>query len=104
MTERDKRFLGPQEHVSGQANKPLSLPPHALTCDAFVTELVINAENGLSSDEAAKRLQEYGLNELDDGPGVQPFKILVRQIANAMILVKRSTVQMPDDNSSDPIF
>ena len=29
---------------------------------------------------------------LDDGPGVQPFKILLRQVANAMMLVRIHTV------------
>ncbi|KAK6584732.1 hypothetical protein PZA11_002956 [Diplocarpon coronariae] len=81
---------GPQaeeRHVSGQANKPLSQPPHALPVDAFVAELSVDSENGLTSEEAKRRLEEYGLNQLDDGPGVQPVKILIRQIANAMILI-----------------
>ncbi|PBP21584.1 putative sodium p-type atpase protein [Diplocarpon rosae] len=76
-----------ERHVSGQANKPLSQPPHALPVDAFVVELAVDAENGLTSEEAKRRLEEYGLNQLDDGPGVQPVKILIRQIANAMILI-----------------
>ena len=80
---------GNENHVSGQANKPLSAPAHALTYDAVTTELGANKDNGLSSAEAKSRLDEYGRNELDDGPGVQPFKILVRQIANAMMLVER---------------
>ena len=32
-------------------------------------------------------LHTHGRNELDDGPGIQPVKILIYQIANAMILV-----------------
>ena len=74
-------------HISGQANKPLSAPPHALPSDAFLDELKANVSDGLSSNDAKARLGEYGTNELDDGPGVQPVKILIRQIANAMILV-----------------
>ncbi|CZR65832.1 probable ENA5-Plasma membrane P-type ATPase involved in Na+ and Li+ efflux [Phialocephala subalpina] len=95
MTTEEK---GSIEHVSGQANKPLSLPPHALACDVFISELA------LSSDEANSRLQEFGNNELDDGPGVQPVKILIRQIANAMILVMAPTLPLEDDQYSDPIF
>jgi magnesium-transporting ATPase (P-type) len=83
------------KHVSGQANKPISLPPHALTCSVFIDELSVNAEDGLSSEEAAARLETYGPNQLDDGPGVQPVKILVRQIANAMILVKHTLSLSP---------
>ncbi len=74
-------------HISGQSNKPLSAPPHALPGDVFLSELQANLNDGLSSTEAAERLTGYGLNELDDGPGVQPLKILLRQAANAMILV-----------------
>lgn len=75
------------QHVSGQANKPLSLPPHALSYDAVTREIGANAIDGLTSAEARLRLEEYGHNELDDGPGVQPLRILLRQAANAMILV-----------------
>lgn len=76
-----------EEHVSGQANKPLSAPPHALSYQDVTTELGADSNDGLTDSEARSRLEQYGRNELDDGPGVQPFKILVRQIANAMILV-----------------
>jgi Na+-exporting ATPase len=76
------------EHVSGQANKPLSQPPHALCSIDFVAEIQAVPGDGLTDIEAQSRLGTYGTNELDDGPGVQPVKILIRQIANAMILVK----------------
>tara|TARA_R110002060_G_scaffold35566_5_gene46474 strand:+ start:648 stop:1016 length:369 start_codon:yes stop_codon:yes gene_type:complete len=78
-------------HVSGQSNKPMSLPAHSLTAEALVEELKVDTENGLTSAEAKTRLDEYGLNKLDEGPGVQPVKILIRQIANAMILVRESS-------------
>lgn len=58
------------DHVSGQSNKPISKPAHALT-----------------ESEAKQRLEEFGNNELDNGPGVNPTKIILKQIANAMMLV-----------------
>lgn len=73
--------------MSGQSNKPMSKPAHALERDVLIQELGADAENGFSKATAAEKLQEYGRNELDDGPGVQPIKILIRQIANAMMLV-----------------
>merc|ERR1712093_600886 len=76
-----------EEHVSGQSNKPLPKPAHALDGNAVVEGLGGNARDGLTKEEAQSRLNEYGRNELDEGPGVQPFKILLRQIANAMMLV-----------------
>ncbi|KAA8566891.1 hypothetical protein EYC84_009988 [Monilinia fructicola] len=75
------------EHVSGQSNKPLSKPAHALDYETVAQELEANLQDGLTDAEAKARLELYGKNELDDGPGVQPVKILIHQVANAMILV-----------------
>ncbi|KIW20758.1 potassium/sodium efflux P-type ATPase, fungal-type [Exophiala spinifera] len=75
------------DHVSGQSNKPLSKPAHALGLEDLSRELKTDISHGLRVQEAHQRLEQYGRNELDDGPGVQPFKILVRQVANAMMLV-----------------
>ncbi|KEF61366.1 potassium/sodium efflux P-type ATPase, fungal-type [Exophiala aquamarina CBS 119918] len=74
-------------HVSGQANKPMSKPAHSLTFKEVLEELGASGIDGISPQDAEKRLEEYGKNELDNGPGVNPTKILVRQIANAMMLV-----------------
>lgn len=73
-------------HQSGQSNEPISGPAHTLAFSAVVQELKSSADDGLTPDEAKKRLEQYGKNELDNGPGVNPVKILIRQIANAMML------------------
>ncbi|THX14459.1 Na(+)/Li(+)-exporting P-type ATPase [Aureobasidium pullulans] len=76
------------QHVSGQANgNGLSKPAHALTFSQVTEDIKANAENGLSSAEAKERHSTYGTNELGDAGGVEPGKILIRQIANAMTLV-----------------
>lgn len=74
-------------HVSGQANKPLSLPPHSLTIEKVVEELKANPEDGLTDSDAKARLEEYGKNQFGEQKGVQPVKILIAQVANAMTLV-----------------
>ncbi|KAL8314333.1 hypothetical protein RB593_008116 [Gaeumannomyces tritici] len=74
-------------HVSGQSNKPLSRPAHALTSEEAIEELKANAEDGLSVDEAKKRLEQYGRNEFGEQKGVQPLQIFIAQVANAMTLV-----------------
>lgn len=79
------------DHVSGQANKPMSKPAHALSYEQVIEETGSSGIDGLSQEEAEKRLAEYGKNELDNGPGVNPAKILVKQIANAMMLVRRQS-------------
>ncbi|KAH6704225.1 hypothetical protein BKA61DRAFT_636056 [Leptodontidium sp. MPI-SDFR-AT-0119] len=76
-------------HVSGQANEFLSGLPHTLTADQLASETGANLLDGLTEVEAKARFEKYGPNELDDGPGVNPAKILLRQVANAMTLVKR---------------
>jgi magnesium-transporting ATPase (P-type) len=79
--------LALKNHVSGQSNKPLTKPAHALPHDQVVSEIHTSPDDGLTTTEAKSRLDEYGRNEIGDRGGVNITKILVRQIANAMILV-----------------
>jgi Na+-exporting ATPase len=74
-------------HVSGQSNTPISAPAHALTYEQVVEELKGDSTDGLSSDEAKRRLEEYGRNEFGDDKGVQPLRIFIAQIANALTFV-----------------
>ena len=74
-------------HVSGQSNKPLSAPAHALKWTQVAEELNADTDDGFHADEAKRRLEEFGSNELGDAAGVNPGKILLRQVANAMTLV-----------------
>lgn len=76
-----------QEHVSGQSNKPLSRPPHSLEAAQVLEELHVDVTNGLDPDDAVRRLAELGRNELRQQKGVQPLKIFLEQIFNAMTLV-----------------
>lgn len=76
-----------QDHVSGQSNKPLSRPAHALSYQKLADELNADPLNGLSVDDAKRRLEEFGNNDLGEAEGVQPLKIVIAQIANAMTLV-----------------
>lgn len=86
------------QHVSGQANgNGLSKPAHALTFAQVTEDIKANAENGLSSAEAKERHSKYGTNELGDAGGVEPGKILIRQIANAMTLVRSTKMSMMND-------
>ncbi|KAF9891360.1 hypothetical protein FE257_004216 [Aspergillus nanangensis] len=67
--------------------QPLSQPAHSLTHEAVLSELAVDGEEGLTTAEAKKRLDQYGPNELEGGEGVSLAKIVIRQIANAMMLV-----------------
>jgi Na+-exporting ATPase len=74
-------------HVSGQSNEPMSRPAHALTFDQVVQELQTDTMHGLTSAEAKARHEKFGNNDLGDADGVQPLKIIIAQVANAMTLV-----------------
>ncbi|KAI6995124.1 Na(+)/Li(+)-exporting P-type ATPase, partial [Hortaea werneckii] len=78
---------GLENHVSGQSNKPLTAPAHALPWKTVAEELKTDTDIGLTGNETKSRLEEYGKNELGETGGVNPGKILLRQIANAMTLV-----------------
>ena len=79
-------------HVSGQSNRPLTRPAHALSYSKVIEEIECNPEDGLSASEAANRHKEFGNNDLGEDAGVQPGKILLRQVANAMTLVRNSYI------------
>jgi magnesium-transporting ATPase (P-type) len=53
-----------------------------------IRELNTELDEGLAPDEASRRLEHYGPNQLDEGEGVSVVKIFVRQVANAMMLVR----------------
>ncbi|KAH2986156.1 hypothetical protein KXV25_000823 [Aspergillus fumigatus] len=76
-----------KSNVPGSNPKPLSHPAHTLPYEVVLKELSTRLDEGLTPDEAARRLQTYGPNKLDEGEGVSVVKILVRQVANAMMLV-----------------
>ncbi|KAF9364594.1 Na+ ATPase [Mortierella sp. NVP85] len=62
-------------------------PFHTFTVDRVVEELKTSILEGLSSEEAAARLKTYGPNELEGNGGVKWYKVLLRQVANALVLV-----------------
>ncbi|KAM0501921.1 hypothetical protein ACHAP8_004217 [Fusarium lateritium] len=76
-----------EKYVSGQSNKPLSRPAHALPPDTVIQELSTNPDTGLTASEASQRLVEYGVNDLGEEEGVKPIKIFIAQICNCMTLV-----------------
>ncbi|KXS97826.1 hypothetical protein AC578_10538 [Pseudocercospora eumusae] len=83
---KDKSAL-PQEDLHGRGNQPLSQPAHSLASKQVLDELNTASDDGLTSSEAKARFEQYGKNDLGDGGGVNPLKIFLAQVANAMTLV-----------------
>ncbi|MHB8707158.1 MAG: cation-transporting P-type ATPase, partial [Coriobacteriia bacterium] len=60
---------------------------HVTSTDDTITELDSHAESGLSSEEAARRLEQYGLNELRKGEKAPAWKMFLAQFNDFMIWV-----------------
>ena len=91
-----------EQHVSGQSNKPLPRPPHALPAEEVARLLDVDIQSGLRSDEAEKRKVELGANELLKEKNAQPLKILLRQVVNAMTLVSNPPSSPPPTSKKMP--
>ncbi|KAK6539213.1 Na+ ATPase [Orbilia ellipsospora] len=64
-----------------------TLPPHAQTFEDVASDLKTDVDRGLSVIEAKKRLAQYGSNIIEGDEGVHIWKVLFKQLTNAMILV-----------------
>ncbi|KAF9929823.1 Na+ ATPase [Linnemannia zychae] len=62
-------------------------PFHTFTVQQVADHLQTSVLEGLSSEEAAKRLQIYGHNQLEGDGGVKWYKVLWRQVANTLVCV-----------------
>ncbi|KAK6330832.1 Na+ ATPase [Orbilia javanica] len=79
--------MSPKEVLAEQSAFGLQRPAHAIDHAKVVAETGANVVDGLTSAEAAERLQRHGRNALDNTGGVQSLEILIRQVANPMNLV-----------------
>ncbi len=60
---------------------------HALSSDQILKQLATPPESGLTSEEAAKRLEAYGLNQLTEAPGVTFWQMLIDQFNNFVVIL-----------------
>ncbi|CUS14038.1 unnamed protein product [Tuber aestivum] len=72
---------------SGSQKPPFSKPPYQLSADEVAQELGTNLETGLSPSQAKQNLGQYGENKLEGGEGVPMWKVFIKQISNAMVLI-----------------
>lgn len=57
------------------------------TADKVLAHFGVEKQQGLSENEAIKRLEKYGRNELEAGEKVNPWAIFARQFKDVLILV-----------------
>ncbi|KAK6522180.1 Na+ ATPase [Arthrobotrys megalospora] len=79
--------MSPKETPTARSAPTIQRPAHSIDHAKVVAETGANAVDGLTSAEAAERLQRLGRNVLDNTGGVKPIEILIRQVANPMNLV-----------------
>ncbi|MDD5103449.1 MAG: cation-translocating P-type ATPase [Candidatus Peribacteraceae bacterium] len=60
---------------------------HTLTVDQALATLRTPIPSGLSEAEADRRLQEHGPNEIKTVDGISPWKILLEQCKNVLIII-----------------
>lgn len=60
---------------------------YAADNEQVLQRLNTDPENGLSTEEARRRLEVYGPNELESEGGVHPLKILLRQFTEILVIV-----------------
>ncbi|MHA2248062.1 MAG: cation-translocating P-type ATPase [Candidatus Hodarchaeales archaeon] len=60
---------------------------HSLSFETIVKDLNTNPENGLSTEEAQKRLLEFGPNEFVSGEKVSPLKMFILQFKDFIVLL-----------------
>lgn len=58
-----------------------------LTKEELLARFEVDFDKGLSPDIVEKRLVEYGPNELEDRGGISPWKILLAQFQDLMVLI-----------------
>lgn len=75
---------------TGETSPPVSSQQtrawHTLSTDEVLAALETSPE-GLSPEEAQRRLERYGVNELTAGEHVSPWRILLSQFQNVLILI-----------------
>lgn len=67
--------------------KQTTEPWHTQTIVDVLQSLDSDAQNGLTPEEARRRLEQYGPNELEERGGKSPFLILWEQFTSTMVLI-----------------
>jgi Ca2+-transporting ATPase len=60
---------------------------HALDPEEILRQLATPSESGLSSEEAERRLAQYGANQLEEAPGITFWQMLYEQFNNFVVIM-----------------
>jgi Ca2+-transporting ATPase len=70
-----------------RGGRDVSVKWHSLSADAVVQQLNTRVQTGLTSDEAAARLQQYGPNQLREKPQPSFFELVIAQLNNFIVIL-----------------
>ena len=62
-------------------------PWHALEADETIAQFATPVDSGLSSQEAAKRIHQYGPNQLAEAPPTTIWQLLWEQFNNFVVIL-----------------
>lgn len=60
---------------------------HAIEAAQVLSELNTDIHRGLTEEDAKKRIEKYGYNELKKEEGVSPFTLFINQFKNILIII-----------------
>jgi P-type Ca2+ transporter type 2C len=72
--------------ISESSRQP-QLDWHALTPEETLHQLATPPDSGLTSEEAARRLERYGPNQLEEAPGITFWQMLIDQFNNFVVIL-----------------
>ncbi len=80
--------MSPQQAISLSPQSALNHSPwHVLSSGEVATHLTVDPDVGLTTEEAARRIVQYGLNEIRERPPRPLWRMFLDQFTDFMILV-----------------
>lgn len=65
----------------------VTLDAHNKSVEELLKEHQTSEDIGLSSQEASRRLETHGPNDIPSGPGINPLKLLLEQFTDLLVLI-----------------
>jgi Ca2+-transporting ATPase len=77
----------PTDHSADGSDLPSAPAPHAQAAEAVIASLRSDAHCGLSREEAHRRLEQYGPNQLRSPPETPWWRRLLEQFQNFLVII-----------------
>ncbi|KAI1341332.1 potassium/sodium eff [Xylariaceae sp. FL0016] len=79
--------MGIEDQTAVEESTESPIRPHTLAVADLEHRLETSIQHGLTSTEAARRLDEHGKNVVSAAQGLSVWKILLRQVSNSLTIV-----------------